>query len=47
MKCKYINCENEFEGRPNKKYCKIQCKRNAGKIRQREKNKKNEEINEI
>lgn len=35
MKCKYRNCINEIEGRPNKKFCKIQCKRNELKYKQR------------
>ncbi len=39
MKCKYRNCENEFEGRPNKKFCTINCKRNELKYKQREKRK--------
>lgn len=45
MKCNYRNCDNEIEGRPNKKFCKIQCKRNELKYKQRE-NKKLKE-NEI
>ena len=40
MKCVYRNCNNEIEGRPNKKFCKIQCKRNELKYKQREKRKK-------
>ncbi len=39
MKCQYRNCQNEVEGRPNKKYCKIQCKRNEIKYKQRAKKK--------
>jgi len=35
MKCSYRNCENEFIGRSNKKFCKIQCKRNEAKYRKR------------
>ena len=37
MKCKYRNCNNEVVGRPNRKFCKIQCKRNELKYKQREK----------
>lgn len=37
MKCKYRNCKNFNEGRSNKKYCTIQCKRNEAKYRKREK----------
>ena len=44
MKCKYRNCDNEFEGRPNKLFCKVQCKRNELKYKQR--SKKNEEKKE-
>ncbi len=35
MKCKYRNCGNEFEGRSNKLFCKVQCKRNELKYKQR------------
>lgn len=35
MKCSYRNCENEIKGRPNKKFCKIQCKRNEAKYKSR------------
>ena len=38
-KCKYRNCTNEVSGRSNKKFCKIQCKRNELKYKQRDKNK--------
>jgi len=42
MECKYRNCKNEVIGRPNKKFCKIQCKRNELKYKQRKrKNGKN------
>lgn len=44
MKCRYRNCDNEFEGRPNKLFCKVQCKRNELKYKQRL--KKNEEKKE-
>jgi len=40
MKCEYRNCNNDIKGRPNKKFCKIQCKRNELKYKQRI-NKKN------
>ena len=33
--CKYRNCKKEFNGRANKKFCSIQCKRNELKYRQR------------
>jgi hypothetical protein len=36
MNCNYRNCDNEFEGRSNKKYCTEKCKRNEKKYRQRE-----------
>ena len=36
-KCNYRNCKNILFGRPNKKYCCIQCKRNEHKYQQREK----------
>lgn len=39
-KCKYRNCLNTVEGRPNKKFCCIRCKRNEAKYRNRNKNKK-------
>jgi hypothetical protein len=48
--CKYRNCCNVVDGRPNKKYCKIQCKRNELKYLQREKAKDKEiksDIDEI
>lgn len=45
MKCKYRNCKNEVEGRPNKKFCKIQCKRNELKYKQRENKRKIDEEN--
>ena len=36
MECKYRNCKNEItEGRIDKEYCCIQCKRNEKKYRQR------------
>ena len=39
-KCKYRNCENSFsEGRDDKIFCSVQCKRNEKKYRQRNKNK--------
>lgn len=41
MKCEYRNCKKEFTGRSNKKFCKIQCKRNELKYKQREKKKIN------
>lgn len=44
MKCKYRNCKNEVTGRPNKKYCKIQCKRNELKYLKRLKNKDKNEV---
>ena len=37
IKCKYRNCDKEFNGRPNKKFCSIQCKRNELKYKQRSK----------
>ena len=44
LKCKYRNCKNEVtEGRLDKVYCCIKCKRNEKKYRQRE--KKYEKIN--
>lgn len=36
--CNYRNCNNEIIGRPNKKFCCIQCKGNEHKYIQREKN---------
>jgi len=42
--CKYRNCKNEFDGRPNKKFCTKQCKRNELKYKQREKKKLKEWI---
>jgi hypothetical protein len=39
MKCQYRNCKNEITGRPNKKFCKVQCKRNELKYKQRTKKK--------
>lgn len=46
MKCKYRNCKVEVIGRPNKKFCRIQCKRNELKYKKRDKNKlfKNEKV---
>jgi hypothetical protein len=41
IKCNYRNCDNFFTGRSNKKFCRIQCKRNELKYKQRSKNKKN------
>ena len=46
MKCVYRNCDNEVEGRPNKKFCKIQCKRCELKYKQREKKKLEENDSE-
>lgn len=44
-KCKYRNCIKTFDdGRVDKEYCSVQCKRNEKKYRQRER-KKNEETN--
>lgn len=34
-KCEYCNCEKPFEGRTNKKFCTIRCKRNQAKYNQR------------
>jgi predicted esterase YcpF (UPF0227 family) len=45
MKCKYRNCKNEVIGRPNKKFSKIQCKRNELKYKQRK--KKYEKTNDL
>jgi len=42
-KCKYRNCENEIDGRPNKKFCCIKCKRNELKYKQRTKKKLNKD----
>lgn len=39
IKCAYRNCNNVFIGRSNKKFCKIQCKRNELKYKQRDKKK--------
>jgi hypothetical protein len=39
MKCRYRNCNINVVGRPNKKFCKVQCKRNELKYRQRNKKK--------
>lgn len=39
IKCNYRNCDNFFTGRSNKKFCKIQCKRNELKYKQRDKKK--------
>lgn len=39
IKCAYRNCDNFFTGRSNKKFCKIQCKRNELKYKQRDKKK--------
>ena len=44
MKCKYRNCDNEVSGRPNKKFCKIQCKRNELKYKQRERKYENKNV---
>ena len=38
-KCKYRNCDCEVVGKSNKKFCKIQCKRNELKYKQRDKKK--------
>ena len=46
MKCSYRNCNEEVTGRPNKKFCTIQCKRNELKYKQRIKKKlKKDDIN--
>jgi hypothetical protein len=40
MKCKYRNCNEIVSGgRPDKEYCRLQCKRNEKKYRQRERKK--------
>ncbi len=39
MKCGYRNCENYVEGRIDKIYCCVKCKRNEKKYRQRIKKK--------
>lgn len=39
--CKYRNCKNLVIGRSNKRFCKIQCKRNELKYKQRNKKNKN------
>jgi len=40
MECKYRNCKNKVtEGRLDKVYCSVNCKRNEKKYRQREKKK--------
>jgi hypothetical protein len=39
MECKYRNCSVEVNGRPNKKFCSIRCKRNEAKYRKRKKDK--------
>ena len=41
MKCRYRNCNINVVGRPNKKFCKVQCKRNELKYKQRDKKKLN------
>jgi len=43
-RCKYRNCLNEIQGRANKKFCKIQCKRNELKYKQRDKNKLKDDL---
>ena len=43
-KCKYRNCLNEIQGRLNKKFCKIQCKRNELKYKQRDKKKLKDDL---
>lgn len=41
MKCKYRNCKEEItDGRIDKEYCCVQCKRNEKKYRQRERKRK-------
>lgn len=41
MECKYRNCKNQVtEGRLDKVYCCVKCKRNEKKYRQRENAKK-------
>lgn len=35
MICNYRNCKNEFEGRPNKKFCNRRCKSNEKTYRDR------------
>lgn len=41
MECKYRNCKNKVkEGRLDKVYCCVKCKRNEKKYRQRENAKK-------
>ncbi len=45
MKCSYRNCEIDFIGRPNKKFCCVKCKRNEAKYRSRK--SKYEKINKI
>ena len=35
--CEYRNCDRLLEGRTNKKYCCIKCKRNEAKYRKRDK----------
>lgn len=37
--CKYRNCKQEVQGRPNKKFCNKKCKRNELKYKQRLKKK--------
>ena len=44
-KCKYRNCLSEIQGRSNKKFCKIQCKRNELKYKQRDKKKLKDDTN--
>ena len=39
IKCAYRNCNNVFTGRSNRKFCRIQCKRNELKYKQRDKKK--------
>ncbi len=43
-RCKYRNCLNEIHGRSNKKFCKIQCKRNELKYKQRDKKKLKDDL---
>lgn len=34
IECEYVNCENTFEYRSNKKYCCRMCKQKAKKLRE-------------
>lgn len=45
--CQYRNCEMPFNGRPNKKFCCIKCKRNELKYKQRDNKKYREEKDSI